>query len=627
MVDYSDSWTPAGDFGIVEDVNTTGGFRVVADSAERLSIPALRRKKGMRVVQADTNVVYILNTNNLGALSESDFIEDPSGDVSLSGDNTFTGTNTFNKYITGSITGSDAKFSTLSGNIDWSYVDGAPSFITSNEQITITGDASGTGTTSISLSNVTASYVTSSVIENFTEDVRAQFSAGSNVTILDGVISSTAGGTGDVVSTGNNTFTGVNTFNTNYITGSITGSDAKFVSLTSSIELPDRTITINTASPIDASILSMRLTSTTSGFFKSNTQYAVSSYAEGLGIASNGKVLGFTYNDVPAPLGTQKIGGLSINSGDDYVAFQVGKPTTLAYSLAGSAVNVWNEAGLLGASAIRNSTAATGPTDPDGGVNYYYMYSIGSEKIYSAQFPAFSLSRARNNFTSPGAVQSGDILGILSFEGRTTTGTATQINVNDYRTACFVAGIAEQTFSDTSYGGGLGFWTIPNGTNIRPVSQAPAMWINNEGNVGIGLGASSTTPFSPVQAQHKLEVNGTALIKNNLIVEGSTTSNIEVSGSFASPIQLSNYTLTSNDKGKTILFSSTAQQSITCSSGLDVGFNCSFVQIGTGQIIISAGPGVTLYNRQNHTGSAGQYAVISVVSIDTDKFIIAGDTI
>ena len=42
------------------------------------------------------------------------------------------------------------------------------------------------------------------------------------------------GGGGDVTAAGNNTFTGINTFNTNYITGSITGSNAKFTIITGS---------------------------------------------------------------------------------------------------------------------------------------------------------------------------------------------------------------------------------------------------------------------------------------------------------------------------------------------------------------------------------------------------------
>lgn len=73
--------------------------------------------------------------------------------------------------------------------------------------------------------------LTASNMENFTADVRAQFTAGTNITITDGVISSTAGGVGLA---GDNVFLGINTFENSYITASvgITGSDAKFTTIT-----------------------------------------------------------------------------------------------------------------------------------------------------------------------------------------------------------------------------------------------------------------------------------------------------------------------------------------------------------------------------------------------------------
>ena len=109
-------------------------------------------------------------------------------------------------------------------------------------------------------------------------------------------------------------------------------------------------------------------------------------------------------------------------------------------------------------------------------------------------------------------------------------------------------------------------------------------------------------------------------------VSGSLIANVRVSGSVASPIDVASYTLSSADRGKTLLFSSSVTQDITCSSGLDVGYNCTFVQMGSGQLILSGASGVELLNRQSQTGSAGLYAAVSVVVIDTDKIIIAGDT-
>ena len=51
-----------------------------------------------------------------------------------------------------------------------------------------------------------------------------------------------------------------------------------------------------------------------------------------------------------------------------------------------------------------------------------------------------------------------------------------------------------------------------------------------------------------------------------------------------------------------------------------------FLTKGTGKITISAGTGVTLINRQSHTKTAGQYAVVTIVNIGSNQVILAGDT-
>ena len=56
------------------------------------------------------------------------------------------------------------------------------------------------------------------------------------------------------------------------------------------------------------------------------------------------------------------------------------------------------------------------------------------------------------------------------------------------------------------------------------------------------------------------------------------------------------------------------------------GFNCLVVQKGAGQVTLSAASGVTIVNRSSETKTAGQYAILSVVNIGSDTFIISGDT-
>jgi hypothetical protein len=84
------------------------------------------------------------------------------------------------------------------------------------------------------------------------------------------------------------------------------------------------------------------------------------------------------------------------------------------------------------------------------------------------------------------------------------------------------------------------------------------------------------------------------------------------------------YTLTSADNGKVVTLNNASAITLTINRGLGNGFNCLIVQKGAGQITISGT--ATRINRQNHTKTAGQYSVVSIVNIGSDTIIIAGDT-
>jgi hypothetical protein len=86
-----------------------------------------------------------------------------------------------------------------------------------------------------------------------------------------------------------------------------------------------------------------------------------------------------------------------------------------------------------------------------------------------------------------------------------------------------------------------------------------------------------------------------------------------------------NYTLQASDNGKVVVMDKATAVTVTVPSGLGVGFNCSFVQKGAGQVSFSAS-GTTINNRQSHTKINGQYGVASIVAYATDTYVLAGDT-
>lgn len=137
----------------------------------------------------------------------------------------------------------------------------------------------------------------------------------------------------------------------------------------------------------------------------------------------------------------------------------------------------------------------------------------------------------------------------------------------------------------------------------------------NGGNVGINKSA-------PTKA---LDVTGDVGVSGNL-----TGGNVAASSFFGFAANFNNissgttYTLLSSDNGKILNINVTSAFTITIPSGLPVGFNCTIIQYGTGQIIFAASS-TTLKNRNNFTKSAGQYSAITVLNMGSEVYIISGE--
>ena len=85
------------------------------------------------------------------------------------------------------------------------------------------------------------------------------------------------------------------------------------------------------------------------------------------------------------------------------------------------------------------------------------------------------------------------------------------------------------------------------------------------------------------------------------------------------------YTLTNADNGKVLALNNGATaMTVNVNTGLVSGFNCSFIQTGSGQVTFAGT--ATLNNRQSHTKINDQYGVASIVSYATNTYILAGDT-
>ena len=92
--------------------------------------------------------------------------------------------------------------------------------------------------------------------------------------------------------------------------------------------------------------------------------------------------------------------------------------------------------------------------------------------------------------------------------------------------------------------------------------------------------------------------------------------------------QSASYSLVLADAGKMILATSSSPTTITIplssAHNFSIGTQILVMQQGTAQVTIAAASGVTV-NSKNGLTTSGQYAVISLIKIGTDTWIVAGD--
>ena len=164
---------------------------------------------------------------------------------------------------------------------------------------------------------------------------------------------------------------------------------------------------------------------------------------------------------------------------------------------------------------------------------------------------------------------------------------------------------------------------LPAATEITSDDLAPIV----ENTAGQTQKATFQQVLNYVTSSTFADLEVTEMTASDLYVGGD----VEVGGTIRGDIKVStnitdaSYTLTADDYGKVLLFNSSAMQDITCSSGLDAGFNVTAVQLGIGQLNFS-GSGVTLVNRFAHTSSAGQFSSVSVIVLNGTQYLIVGDT-
>lgn len=118
---------------------------------------------------------------------------------------------------------------------------------------------------------------------------------------------------------------------------------------------------------------------------------------------------------------------------------------------------------------------------------------------------------------------------------------------------------------------------------------------------------------------------GNVSTTGNLTGGNSSTSTISgFVANFNTITSGSSYSLLATDNGKILNINVASAFTLTIPSGLPIGFNCTVVQYGTGQIVLTAS-GTILKNRNSFTKSAGQYSIITIINMGTETYITSGE--
>ena len=151
----------------------------------------------------------------------------------------------------------------------------------------------------------------------------------------------------------------------------------------------------------------------------------------------------------------------------------------------------------------------------------------------------------------------------------------------------------------------------PGGTlNIRQASG---------GIVSIGdyLGSNNDTYISVDDENSTINIDAAIINTGVLIANGYILSSSGIQAKTAS------YSLVAADNGKIITMNVATANTLTVPESLDVGFNCTIIQLGAGQTTITAS-GTTLNSYQGYLKISGQHGSASIVSYTSNVYNVAG---
>lgn len=173
-----------------------------------------------------------------------------------------------------------------------------------------------------------------------------------------------------------------------------------------------------------------------------------------------------------------------------------------------------------------------------------------------------------------------------------------------------------------------------NGANVGIGTLSAQFLLDVKGTIGNSAGDLSLNSSTNIQLSSSgqgVGMTGSLGVTGNISSSGAistggkvTSTGYILTGSYTS-IVTGSYTLRSADNGQLLQINSGSLSYITVPSGLPQGFNCSLLQRGTAQFILN-GSGTSVYNAYNNSASYGQWAVVSLLQLDSGSYLLQGAT-
>ena len=87
------------------------------------------------------------------------------------------------------------------------------------------------------------------------------------------------------------------------------------------------------------------------------------------------------------------------------------------------------------------------------------------------------------------------------------------------------------------------------------------------------------------------------------------------------------YTFLSSDNGKIVTFNNASAVTVTVPTALPVGFNCTAIQLGAGQVGFTAASGVTMQSYGSQYRLIGQHAAASIIEYSANIVNLSGNLV